>query len=117
MNRSEGLDLMANLLESGWEQGWRATQGWPTWNFDDAKPTRRFDYFGVPYGCCIEGADHWAQMLLFPGMPYPPVKFLTDPPEGFEGWSQWNDAPGRIQQQVIDCLRNLAVVERIREAR
>jgi hypothetical protein len=56
-------------------------------------------------------------MILFPGMLYPSVKFLPEPPEGFEGWSQWNDAPGRTQQQVIDYLRNLAAVERIKEAR
>lgn len=116
VNRSEGLDLMANVLESGWEQGWRATSGWPAWNFERGEVSRREDHFGGRFGCCIQGADRYVQMM-FSGINYAAANYLPAPPEGFEGWTQWNDAEGRAQQQVIDCLRNLAAMERIKEAR
>jgi hypothetical protein len=111
MNRSEGLDLMANLLEStGWAPHRFGYLGFgPTDDLTAWTPN-----FQTP--CCIEGADHRVQMLLF-RVPYPPVKFLPEPPEGYEGWSQWNDAEGRTQQQVIECLRNMAAVKRIEEMR
>jgi len=111
VNRSEGLDLMANLLESGWAKG--------RFGYLGVVPTKGMEAWEPNWGyspCCIEGADHRVQMILY-RVPYPPVHFLPSPPEDFEGWSQWNDAEGRTQQQVIDCLRNLAAVERIRETR
>lgn len=108
MKRSEGLDLMANLLESGWRRGWgdgtvNDKDGW-----SGRLPTRQ-------RGCCVEAADHLIQMVAS-GTPYPSFKFLPAPPQGWVSWTAWNDAEGRTQQQVIDYLRDLAATERVKEA-
>ena len=114
--KSDGLELMANVLESGWAQGWRAASGWPTWNFDEGRAVRRVDHHGVPYGCCIAGAERFVE-LMFTGNLCASANLLPEqPPDGFEGWTQWNDAEGRTQEQVVEYVRNLAAIERIREA-
>jgi hypothetical protein len=114
VNRSEGLDLMANLLAPGWSGDTGARALWVGWGSMDTSETWEPNFHGIP--CCIEGAERRAQTILF-RTPFPAARFLPAPPTGFEGWSQWNDAEGRTQQQVIDCLRNLAAVERVREAK
>ena len=116
MAKSEGLELMANVLESGWAQGWRAAAGWPTWNFDEARAVRRTDHHGEPFGCCVAGAERFVE-LMFTGNLCAAANLLpAQPTTGFEGWTQWNDAEGRTQSQVVGCVRNLAALERIREA-
>jgi hypothetical protein len=114
VKRFEGLDLMANLVEPGWSGTTGARALWCGWRGTDTSETWEPNFQGIP--CCIEGAERRAQTILF-RVPFPPARFLPAPPEGFEGWSQWNDADGRTQQQVIDFLRNLAAIERVKEAR
>lgn len=114
MNRSEGLDLMANLIEPGWNGDTGVRALWVGWFGTSTPETWEPNFHGIP--CCIEGAEKRVRTIFFRN-PWSPVRFLPAPPKGFEGWSQWNDAEGRTQQEVIDFLRNLAAVERVKEAR
>ena len=116
VRRSEGLELMANVLESGWAQGWRAAAGWPTWNFDEERAVRRSDHRGGVFGCCIAGAERFVELMFTCNLCAAANLLPEQPPAGFEGWTQYNDAEGRTQQQVVDYVRNLAALERIREA-